>query len=164
MLKRILQTVCVLAAAATVAPLSAGELKPIDIGGRWTGATFTQTSKGTLTVDIVACGKAWCGVQVAENGKCGGTALKLQYVKPSDAEEGHGLQFDGSLELAAGTEPYTVQAWLMPAREDAPIYLMVTGDTGGSFRVFRRSFPFEAQLARTQDAVCHAPQSVSSLR
>ena len=26
--------------------------------------------------------------------------------------------------------------------------LQITGDTGGEFRAYRRSFPFEAQLAR----------------
>mgnify|MGYP000729911001 CR=1 FL=1 len=30
-----------------------------------------------LTLDIVACGAGWCGIRVAENDTCAGTALKV---------------------------------------------------------------------------------------
>jgi hypothetical protein len=57
-----------------------------------------------------------------------------------------------------------VQSYLIPASENAPIALQITGDTGGEFRIYRRTFPFEAQMARTNDAVCKGPQTVSSAR
>jgi hypothetical protein len=46
---------------------------------------------------------------------------------------------------------------------DAKLTMQITGDTGGEYRAYRRSFPFEAQLARIKDPVCHAPATVSSL-
>ena len=55
----------------------------------------------------------------------------------------------------------------LPVPDDppgAPLKLQITGDTGGEFRAYRRSFPFEAQMARIKDAVCQAPQTVSSLQ
>jgi hypothetical protein len=167
MFKRILATICVLATAAPLAAMAAGsDLKPVQIAGRWTGETYTDKTGGTvpLTLDIVACGNAWCGIKVEAGDKCGGTALKVEYVEPLPDNQSDSLQFNGSLELAKGTEPYVVQAWLVPSQDGAAPSLQVTGDTGGEYRAYRRSFPFEAQMARTQDAVCHAPQTVSSLR
>ncbi|MFN3624178.1 MAG: hypothetical protein ACK4TP_08970 [Hyphomicrobium sp.] len=165
MLKRILVGICVL---ATAVPLAAGatgnELKPVQIAGRWMGETYTQRNGGALTLDIVACGNAWCGIKVEAGDKCGGTALKVEHVEPLPEGQSDSLQFNGSLELAPGTEPFVVQAWLMPPSENGSLTLQITGDTGGEYRAYRRSFPFEAQLARIKDAVCHAPQTVSSLR
>jgi len=165
MLKVILSTLCVLAAASPL-PAAAGgnDLKPIEIAGRWTGDTYTQSKGGPLTLDIVACGKAWCGIKVEAGDKCGGTALKVEYVTPAPDDQSDSLQFNGSLELAPGTEPYVVQAWLMPRGDDGVLTLQITGDTGGQYRAYRRSFPFEAQMTRMDDAVCRAPQTVSSLR
>lgn len=160
-MKHILSCICVL---ATAGPLAAGDLQPMQIAGRWMGDIYTQRNGGMLTLDIVACGNAWCGIKVEDGGKCGGTALKVDYVQPQGDSQSDSLQFNGTLELAAGTEPYVVQAWLMPPAENGSIALQITGDTGGVYRAYRRSFPFEAQMARTQDALCHAPQTVSSLR
>jgi len=111
----------------------------------------------------VPCGNAWCGIKVEAGDKCGGTALKLESVQPLGDPQSDSLQFDGSLELAAGTEPYVVQAWLIPRKDNGVLALQITGDTGGVYRAYRRSFPFEAQMARIKDAVCHAPQTVSAL-
>lgn len=165
MLKRILGGICVLATALPLAA-SAGDngLKPAQIAGRWMGDTYTQHNGGALTLDIVACGNAWCGIKVEAGDKCGGTALKVEHVGPPAEDQSDSLQFNGSLELAPGTEPYVVQAWLMPPSENGSLTLQITGDTGGEYRAYRRSFPFEAQMARVKDAVCHAPQTVSSLR
>jgi hypothetical protein len=165
MLKRILGIVCVL---ATASPLVAGEagngMKPVQIAGRWAGETYLEKSGGKLMLDIVACGDSWCGIKVDANGKCGGTALKVAYVPPEPDNQSDSLQFNGSLELASGTEPYVVQAWLMPAVEQQPLTLQITGDTGGEYRAYRRSFPFEASLVRVDAPLCHAPQTVSELR
>ena len=164
MLKMILSSLCVL---ATAAPLAAGAadngLKPMQIAGRWMGDTYAKTAGGTMTLDISPCGNAWCGVKVESGDKCGATALKVESVEPVDTPS-DSMQFNGQLELAAGTEPYTVHLWVVPPGESGQLTMQMTGDTGGQYRAYRRSFPFEAQMARINDAVCHAPASVSSLR
>ncbi len=71
------------------------------------------------------------------------------------------MLFTGKLELARGTEPYVIEAYVQPAQGDHPMQLSMTGDTGGEFRVFRRSFPFHATLARTGDATCKLEKPVS---
>ena len=79
----------------------------------------------------------------------------------SSSESGN-VYFKGKLELAKGTEPYVVQAYLVPAVDATePQTLEILGDTGGEFRMFRRSFPFSTQLVRSGDAVCKAEKPVS---
>jgi hypothetical protein len=163
MLKRIMRKLCILAAAAPLATAAIGaDLKPTQIAGRWTGVTHDQKA-GSLTLDIVACGKGWCGIKVEAGERCGGTALKVAFVELLGAPS-HSLQFDGTFELAEGTEPYVVQAWLVPSSEKHPLHLQIAGDTGGAYREYRRSFEFDAVLSRVADAICRAPQTVSSLR
>jgi hypothetical protein len=94
------------------------------------------------------------------NDACGGTALKINV----GTVEGGAVQFEGTLKLAEATEPYTVHATIFPIEEGKAPQLQITGDTGGEFRIYRRSFPFEAALSRLSDAVCKAPQTVSSAR
>ena len=104
-------------------------------------------------------------VKVEAGDKCGGTALKMD---AGVAEAGSDyIQFTGTLQLAPGTEPYVVHtacSCRRPTIRGSPLKLQITGDTGGEFRAYRRSFPFEAQMARVKDAVCHAPQTVSALQ
>ena len=151
-------------ALVALAPIAAGaadpEVKVTDVAGRWTGASYWEKGHGNLTLDIVACGDGWCGIKVEPGDTCGGTALK---VGAGSIDEGT-IRFEGTLELAPGTEAYTVHVAVFSPEESKPRGLQVTGDTGGEFRAFRRSFPFEAALFRVQDAVCHAPQTVSALR
>jgi hypothetical protein len=162
MLKVMLSALCVLAAAS---PLSAA-ITAADIAGRWQGESYARDTGGPLTLDIVACGSGWCGVKVEVGDKCGGTALRID---SGTAEAGSDyIQFKGTLELAPGTEPYVVQTSLFVPAPDTPsgaqLTMQITGDTGGEFRAYRRSFPFEAQMVRIKDPVCHAPQTVSSLQ
>jgi len=163
MLKVILSGLCVLAAAA---PLSAA-ISPANIAGRWQGKSWAQQEQeAALTLDIVRCGEGWCGIKVAADNSCGATALKVGAGKTEPDSDY--IMFDGSLQLAPKTEPYVVQVSIFePDAAEGPgkpLQLQISGDTGGQFRAYRRSFPFEAQLVRLQDAVCHAPQTVSSLR
>ena len=157
MLRMILSALCVLAAAA---PLNATPTAA-DIAGRWQGDSWAPEKSAPLVLYIVACGRGWCGIRIDANDKCAGTALKID----TGELQADTVQFKGTLELAPGTEPYVVQTSLY--RETAeggaagPARLQIIGDTGGSFRVFRRSFPFEAQLARVGDAICQAPHPVS---
>ena len=154
MFRLMVSVLCVLAAAY---PAVAGPAAS-EIAGRWQGESYANEGGGPLTLDIVACGTGWCGIKVAANDTCGGTALKVD----AGVDQGDYTTFTGTLELAPGTEPYTVHASLFPAGEGTPIAMQITGDTGGQFRAYRRSFPFEAQMARTRDAVCHVQQTISS--
>jgi len=149
---------------AALIPLSgaaaARELKATEIAGRWTGASYSDVGSGTLTLDIVSCGAGWCGVKVEAGDKCGGTALRLT----RGIVEENNAQFEGTLVLAAATEPYTIRATIFPPEEGKPLEMQMTGDTGGVYRAFRRSFPFESGMSRVQEAVCYAPETVSSLQ
>lgn len=166
---------CVLAAAgavlagddaATTAP--APEQAVIDISGRWEGRTYEIARRPdcgdkpcTLTLDVARCATGWCGVEVTgSEQRCGATALKL------DAGDASGAVtlFKGKLELAKGTEPYVVEAYLVDAGGDSvEKQLQIAGDTGGEFRMFRRTFPFNATMARSGDARCKPETTVSSL-
>jgi hypothetical protein len=154
----------ILGGLLVLAPMaaSAADLRPAQIAGRWTGDTHDLKS-GRLTLDIVACGKGWCGIKLEAGETCGATALKVEVAEPLGPPS-HSLQFNGSIELAAGTEPYVVQAWLVPPSEKHPLHLQIAGDTRGAYREYRRSFQFDVVLVRVGDAVCRAPATVSALR
>ena len=161
MVKRSFGAISVL---VVIAPLVAGaatrELKTADIAGRWSGTSHAEKSRSILTLDIVACGTGWCGIKVEVGDKCGGTALKLN---SGVVKENNG-QFQGTLSLIPGTEPYTIHATIFPPDEGKPLEMQVTGDTSGNYQALQRSFPFEAALARVKDAVCKSPATVSSLQ
>ena len=157
MLRAILAGACLLALEA---PLAA-ETKPspMQIAGRWQGPSYQIGGSEQLTLDIVACAQGWCGILIAANDTCGGTALRLDAGRLDDDTS----RYEGTLQLAPGTEPYTVHASLYPPQNGRPMNLQITGDTGGEFRAYRRTFPFDSGLVRVKDAVCHAPATVSSL-
>ena len=160
MLNRTMRQLCIVAAAAPLAAaVIAADLEPTQIAGRWAG---TYDHKTDITLDIVACGKAWCGIKVEAGDKCSGTALKVEYDEAL-GQPSNSLQYDGTFELAVGAQPYVVQAWLIPPSEKHPLHLQIAGDTGGPYREYRRSFEFDVQLVRVGDAVCRAPQTVSAL-
>lgn len=162
-----LAMLCVFAAAA---PAFAGPEGPA-LGGRWQGTHYRMAAlspeckdgKCNLTLDIQPCDKGWCGVEVASDGTCGATALEL--VKGETYDEG-AFGLTGKLSLATGTEPYVIEAYYQPAEKgdpktgssDQPVRLSMTGDTGGTFRAYRRSFPFHATLARIGEATCKLGQ------
>jgi uncharacterized low-complexity protein len=167
---------CVAAAAVaavagvfSVGAAHAGEAPsaPADITGRWQGASYEMSRSQTcddddcrqLTLDISRCGEGWCGIEVAKGGGCGGTALRIN----AGELEGAGTLYKGELKLAEGTEPYTVEGYFSPGGQPGQTLLEITGDTGGEFRVFRRSFPFHTALSRTGDALCRPEKSVSML-
>lgn len=144
----------------------------IDIAGRWQGRTYELSrdrrtcGEGgcTLTLDLVACGSGWCGVEVETGNRCGATAMRLDGGTPSQSS-GSPL-FKGSLSLAKGTEPYVVEVNFFAighGEGDGAPELNIVGDTGGEFRMFRRSFPFNATLAKVGEATCR-PESTVSLR
>jgi hypothetical protein len=160
-------------------PKPPANLSPANLAGRWTGHQFGNTlrvpMKGermdtakapkpmTLTYDIVACGDGWCGIAVTDETACGAVAVKL---KP-DTTKNRRNAFSGHLELAKGAAPYVVEAWYQ-APEDKPAdaeaktaHLNFIGDTGTELLLMRRSFPFQAELARTGDAVCTLEKAVS---
>lgn len=162
---------CVAALAA--GPSFAGPQAATDLAGRWAGSKSELTrSKAceegdgcrTLTLDVSRCGDAWCGVEVGDGDKCGAIALRIAVA--GEGGEEPGSFFKGSLTLAKSTEPYVVevsyQVYAVGNEPDAP-HLSIIGDTGGEFRMFRRSFPFHSVLSRTGPAVCTPEKSLSML-
>lgn len=172
---------CVLAAAALAlaAPTAwavdekAGEAEPSassgDLSGRWEGPSyFDMKAKANedcaggdgpcmLKLDVVACGEGWCGIELGKDDRCGATALRLSKGK-TDADRS---SFEGKLELAKGTEPYVVRAFLGSGTPDGRPSLDIIGDTGGEFRMFRRSFPFQTTLVRSGEPHCKPETTVS---
>ena len=97
-------------------------------------------------------------MQVKDNGGCGEVAMTIAVAEA----RANAQKFTGKLELVAGAEPYVIEATLWkPDGEEAKSFLNLIGDTGPELRFMRRSFPFEAALARSGDAVCHADKPVS---
>jgi len=176
---------CVLAAAgsgvpATAEPTLAGDATAQpeevaasqDLSGRWQGRSYELSRRDPdcsgarclLTLDIMKCATGWCGVEVLDGDKrCGATALKLD--GGTSAAGSTVPVFRGTLELAKGTEPYVVEVYVVPGpREGSPERdLQIAGDTGGEFRMFRRSFPFNATLARAGEPTCRPETTVSLL-
>lgn len=165
---------------ALAIPLAAGATEPApapqptaaDLSGRWEGATYEMSrmksecagrNKGpcTLTLDVSRCGSGWCGVEVSgAERRCAATALKLDGGGRGEATTAS--VFKGNLSLAKGTEPYVVEVYLIAPVGDEPVpQLQIIGDTGGEFRMFRRSFPFSATLAKVGDAKCQPESTVS---
>jgi hypothetical protein len=152
----------------------AADLTPINLAGRWTGPRYASNMRAaggqncggkpcTLTYDIVACPDGWCGIAVSDDTPCGAIAVRL---KEEAAAKRHNA-FTGKLELAKDAAAYTVEAWYSPAGEIAgegseQPHLNFVGDTGdGGMLMLRRSFPFQAELARTGDAQCTLAKATS---
>jgi len=131
-----------------------------DLSGRWKGQPMGYLdpakvcgAKGCeLTLDIVRCGETWCGLRVETADKCSGVALNLKPHQVTDPKVTP--VFDGTLELADGTQPYVIEAVLRPDNSGALNQLTMVGDTGPELMMMRRSFPFRAVMARQGDAVC----------
>lgn len=146
------------------------EATPISLAGRWTGPRHgfgartksegCQNGRCTLTLDISACGADWCGIIVTPDGGCGAQALKVTQSASPDRRSA----FEGKLELAKGSDPYVVEAWYSPAAAGEPDpapRLGFIGDTGPELMMFRRSFPFSANLAREGEAKCALERATS---
>ena len=155
----------------TVKPATA---TPINLAGRWSGHHFgfasrrilkdeeTAAASKTLTYDIVACGDDWCGIAVTDDKTCGAVALKMA----RDPKSGRGNAFSGKLELAKGSAPYVIEAWYSAQKPQAgegsdKAHLHFVGDTGGELLMMRRSFPFQAEMARVGDPVCTLEKATS---
>jgi hypothetical protein len=145
---------------------------PMILAGRWSGHRFGYSKvakadgcKGgscTLTFDIVPCGTEWCGIAVDAAQRCGSVAMRL---KPSD-EATRRNTFGGTLELAKGSDPYTIEAWYRAPDEgagenSAKAALSLIGDTGPELLMMRRSFPLQAELSRVADATCTLEKATS---
>ena len=135
------------------------------IAGRWSGSYYGYGRRGgeagcsnescELTYDIVACKDGWCGIAVKADKSCGAVGLHLA-ADPAQRSPA----FKGKLEVAKGSAPYTVEAWFTKD-EATPPRLHLLGDTGPELVLMRRSFPFEAQLARVGDAACTLNKATS---
>jgi hypothetical protein len=153
----------VLAGEAPLAePVAVAALAAPSIAGRWSGTPFPIRNDATrcdgaeckLVLDIVACGTGWCGIEVTRDNACAGEAMQLK--THSDAQRRNA--FEGKLSLGKDTQAYVIEASVEPAEEDRPASLEIVGDTGSEFRMFRRSFPFHATLARVGEAACKSSE------
>ena len=150
-------------ATTQVAPVAPAK---IVLAGRWSGRYYgygRHESRAdcaetgcTLTYDIVACNDGWCGIAVKDDKTCGPVGVRLT---TDEAKKGASA-FKGKLELAKGSAPYTVEAWYR-AEEGGATSLHFLGDTGPELLLMRRSFPFEANLARTGEANCTLDKATS---
>lgn len=152
----------------------AGLPTPPDLGGRWSGTPFALRADAQrcgpdgcrLTLDIVACGtdgRDWCGIEVGRDEKCGATALTMGVSREHDKDGREPITrvYKGKLTLAEGTQAYVVQAVLRQAENGWPERLDFVGDTGPELMLFRRSFPFHAELVRAGPATCRMEKPVS---
>ncbi|MFN0219134.1 MAG: hypothetical protein ACKVP4_10000 [Hyphomicrobium sp.] len=161
-----------IAAEAMASPEDPAPAGPIVLAGRWVGPHFgygaraVETDCGpgacALTFDIVACGSEWCGIAVGKDDACGAIAMKLTH----NTEPDRANSFAGKLELAKGAAPYVVEAWYQApgaqAGEEADqARLSMVGDTGPELMMYRRSFPFSAELARSGEAKCTLEKATS---
>lgn len=147
----------------------AGDVVRPSLEGRWTGhfggssvrpESCTNAGECKLTLDIVACGKDWCGTRIDDKGGCAGTALKLSLA--ANQPDNHNFaNYKGKLELVKGSSPYYLDAWSRRSDANATPELHMVGDTGGEIRFLRRTFPFSANLTRTDKAHCQADAKTS---
>ncbi len=168
-------TTAACAGDAAKAPSAAHvDLAPVNLAGRWKGPRYAFNMRSAdpqncggkaceLTYDIVPCPDGWCGIMVSDAAPCGPVAVRL---KPESAAHRQNA-FTGKLELAKGSAPYSVEAWYQPPGETAgegsdQAHLNFVGDTGdGGMLMLRRSFPFQAELARISDAQCTLAKATS---
>jgi len=155
------------AAADVTSAAKSGTAEPVSLAGRWSGERYGygrgqaegdcgSGSGCVLTFDVVACKDGWCGIAVKDGGTCGAVGLHLSAAGLPDAT---GRAFKGDLTLAKGSAAYVVDARY--GSDDGPAQLHLVGDTGSSLRIMRRSFPLEANLARTGDATCTLDKATS---
>lgn len=122
---------------------------PAEFGGRW------RSEKQKLTLDLSRCGNGWCGVEVTKGTACARTVLRLD-----SGEQGRDpAGFSGRLQLAPESESYGVRT-ILQARGGSMV-LVITGHTGGSFQFARRTFDFQAEFVRIDDAVCRPDAKIS---
>lgn len=170
-------------AAEPDAKVKQAEIVPINLAGRWIGNHYANTMRApirigdpspaavtpklnTLTYDIVACGEEWCGIAVTDETTCGAVALKMK----RDTAKNRRNAFTGKLEIAKGAAPYVIEAWYSApdtktgtkAGEGSELaHLNFVGDTGGELLMMRRSFPFQAEMARVGEPTCTLEKATS---
>ncbi len=146
------------AAAETGSEATSAPSATVSLAGRWSGKRHgygrseaeSDCSNGcALTYDFVACKDGWCGIAVKDDKTCGAIGVRLA---ANSAVTNGGGTYKGQLVLAKDTAPYAVEAWYSSDEGAAKLHFL--GDTGPELRIMRRSFPFEAELARTGDATC----------
>lgn len=126
--------------------------------GRWTVAAerpvFTARGKLYKTIDIAPCGKDFCGVSVADDGKCGPTLFRFLGKRARDDSDdylrGHGLW--GKVKKNIVIYSYTDDE-ATPVTRTLELYL---GD-GYDFGERSANMPkFHANYARKAAAICKA--------
>jgi hypothetical protein len=154
------------AAAEESGVTKAVDLNAVSLAGRWAGEYygFGRSGDGSecsdagckLTYDIVACKEGWCGIAVKADNSCGAVALHLAD-EPKDGDR----MLRGSLEIAKGAALYAVAAWPNIDKDNGVRSLHFVGNTGSELLLFRRSYPFEANLTRSGKAECALDKTTS---
>lgn len=154
-------------AAGSAAGKATSMVKAEQIAGRWSGNHYgygdihakCAGKPCTLTLDISACPGGWCGVLVKDDGACGARGMKVEAAEGKESW----LRFDGKLEIEPKAASYVIQATLWGEKDQAtaPAHLDIVGDTGPDLMFMRRSFPFQAHLARTGEAQCSSEKATS---
>jgi hypothetical protein len=137
---------CVAGVAASVRAA-----EPAEFAGRWV------TEKKDLTLDLSRCATGWCGVEVTSDKSCGKIALRLELAPQPNNRD----RLRGRLVLAAGTQPYAVEAGVVTPTDGGPTRLFIAGNSGDTFEAWRRTFLFNEVLVRSGDAVCTNVPKVS---
>ena len=152
-------------AAAETSDEAKSALAPVSLAGRWSGRRYGYGQSGgegdcgsgcVLVYDFVACKEGWCGIAVKNDKTCGTIGVRLA---ANAAVDKGGGTYKGQLVLAKGSAPYAVEVWYSSDEGAAKLHFL--GDTGAELRIMRRSFPFEAELARTGDATCTLEKATS---
>lgn len=118
-----------------------------DIEGRW------RDERRDLTLDIARCADKICGHAVDKDGQCGSRALLVSW-RPTDQRQMPDDVAGGTLDLAARGGSYKVRLLLGRATATTKAGLVILGDGAAEPSLYRRWFPFHAELARIGDAAC----------
>src|SRR3984893_6459166 len=128
---------CVLASSAVLA----GELDRPGVEGRWANA------KKDLVLDVRRCGEQYCGRLVTSGDQCDRTVLTI--VPSTTSSQRTEPAFHGELALPGHR---TYKAWVTITK--AGMLSIVGNDAEPS--IMRRTFPFDALLARAGDPRCRS--------
>jgi hypothetical protein len=115
------------------------------IEGRW------RTIQGDqLTLDIRRCGERYCGRLVKADNRCDRTVLTVA-LKTVSAERG--LEFEGKLDLPAHPDVRRALVMVRNPVQAPNVGMTIIGDAT-DVSLIRRTFPFQAYLARSGEALC----------
>jgi hypothetical protein len=138
-----------LAGFAGIAPSPAGAQSATSgaasVEGRW------RSERPALTLDVARCNEGYCGMAVDAAGRCGAPVLTFG----SPAASVFGEEGSGRLRLPDARTPLDARVALLLQPSGTAILMIVAVEPGSRpLSYMRRTFPFEARMARIGDASC----------